>query len=323
MGSAAFSVIGVAIMCAMAVMAFFSGVYIIVERTADLRGRVEAYTGRPGEGTAAAQERRRESRRLGRILERFLSGRAVTERLALRLAQANIHMTVGEAVLVGLGAAAAGGAVGYLLRGYFVSALAGSAAGLAVPWLTLERKRQARIKAFQDQLLDVLALVVGALRAGHGLLNSLDLVSKELSAPASEEFSRVVREVGFGLSQNQALDNLVERMESDDLHLIVTAINISHKVGGDLSLVLEKIAQTIRERIQLQGEIRVLTTQQRLTSYLLVALPLILAGILAVLNPAWIMRLFRPGWVRILPVTALFLEIVGFLIARRFARIDA
>ena len=194
--------------------------------------------------------------------------------------------------------------------------------GLAIPWLALERKRHQRLAAFRDQLIDVLVLIVGSLRSGHGLTNALDLVSKETDPPAADEFARVLREVGFGLSLNQALENLVGRVESEDLDLVVTAININQEVGGNLTLVLEKIAATIRERIRLQGEVRVLTTQQRLTSYLLVGLPFFLGTILALMNPSWMMRLFKPGWIRIVPITAVFLEVVGFLITRRLIRID-
>ncbi|HOG48737.1 MAG TPA: type II secretion system F family protein, partial [Anaerolineae bacterium] len=186
----------------------------------------------------------------------------------------------------------------------------------------MEVRRQKRIKAFHDQLIDVLTLIVGSLRGGHALLTALDLVSKELGPPASEEFDRVLREIGFGLTQAEALNNLVIRMETDDLQLIVTAVNISHEVGGNLSTVLEKITETLRERIRLQGEIRVLTTQQRLTSYVLAALPLVLTVVLGVMNPGWIMQLLQPGWTRLIPVAALASDAVGFVLAQLLTRIE-
>ncbi|MDI7275485.1 MAG: type II secretion system F family protein [Anaerolineae bacterium] len=303
------------------VLAIFAGVYVLVERPDDVRLRLQAFAG--------AAEEERQARRRGPALkallaglDRFFSGQSFAQRLALNLAQANVHMTVPEFMLLPIVAAGLGSLLAYLLQGYAISAVAGGAFGFAVPWLFLEWRRRRRLSAFQAQLLDVLSLVTGSLKAGHGLLNAFNVVCKELDPPASEEFLRVVREIGYGLSQTQALNNLVKRVESSDLELIVTAVNVSHDVGGNLALVLEKIAETIRERIRLQGEIRVLTTQQRLTTYLLVALPVVLGGVLALINPTWMMRLFQPGYVRIIPISAATLEVLGFLAARRVARIE-
>jgi len=279
-------------MSGLAVMATFLGVYAVVERSGDLASRVEFYatpTRRDDQGEAA---RRRGLALFLRRLDQLLSGQPLARRLAMRLVQANLHLTVPEFFGIVLAAGAVGSAVGYVVGEHLLSAGAGATIGVLLPWLWLERRRYVRLHAFQDQLVDVLVLVVGSLRSGHGLTNALDLVSKELDAPASEEFARVLREMGFGVSQADALANLVRRVGSEDLQLIVTAVNINQEVGGNLSLVLDKIAETIRERIRLQGEIRVLTTQQRLTSYLLVGLPFILGTVLALINPDWMMRLF-------------------------------
>ena len=311
----------VAFLGTMAVLAFFAGVYAAVEQSDGVSDRLQAYaaTSQMREGT---RERRGGLSPVLRRLDRLLSGQAAAQRLALQLAQANVQMTLPEFLMVEISGAVIGGAVGLIFRGYFISALAGAGLGLALPYLYVQRRRQKRIDSFHGQLVDVLSLIVGSLRGGHALTTALDLVSKELSPPASEEFGRVLREIGFGLTQTEALNNLVTRMESGDLQLVVTAVNISHEVGGNLSEVLEKIAETIRERIRLEGEIRVLTTQQRLTTYLLVALPIVLGAVLSLINPGWIMRLFAPGWVRIIPVMALIMEIMGFFISMKLTRIE-
>ena len=307
---------------ALAVSALFVGIYYVVEQPGDLTARVEAYATLTRERERREAEGRLGSASLLKRLDEVVSGQAFAKRLRLRLAQADIHMTLLEFMGVLFATTVVGGVVGFALHIHLLSAGAGAVIGLAIPWLVLERKRHQRLAAFQDQLIDVLVLIVGSLRSGHGLTNALDLVSREMDPPAADEFARVLREVGFGLSLNQALENLVGRMESEDLDLVVTAININQQVGGNLTVVLEKIADTIRERIRLQGEVRVLTTQQRLTSYLLVGLPFFLGTVLALLNPGWMMRLFQPGWIRIVPITAVFLEVVGFLITRRLIRID-
>lgn len=317
---------GTAILCAfigsLAIIAFFFGVYTQVEGSDNITGRLALYAASTREETAPDAERRGGLTLMLRRLDRVLTGQNIARDLALRLAQANVRTTVPEFAVVEICAAVVGAAVGYLVGGYLISGIAGGVLGLAVPYLLVQRKRTKRIKDFHDQLTDVLSLIVGSLRGGHALPTALNLVSNELGPPASEEFTRVLREIGFGLSQTEALNNLVKRMENEDLQLVVTAVNISHEVGGNLSLVLEKIAETIRERIRLQGEIRVLTTQQRLTTYLLVALPIGLGAILAVISPQWMMRMFEPGPVRIIPAAALMSEMIGFILAQKATKIE-
>jgi tight adherence protein B len=306
----------------LAVIALFMAIYSVTERSDDIAGRLAAYASGAREQAGPGERRRSGLAPLLSQLDRLLSGQAMAQRLALMLAQANIRTTLPEFLLVEAAAAVIGGLVGLLWQGYAISCLAGALVGLAVPYLVVLNKRNKRLKAFQDQLVDVLSLTVGSLRGGHALPTALDLISKELSPPASEEFGRVLRETGYGLSQAEALNNLVVRMESPDLQLVVTAINITHEVGGNLSLVLEAIAETIRERIRLHGEIRVLTTQQRMTSYLLALLPIGLGVVLALVNPGWVMRMFEPGWVRIIPIAALVSEAIGFVITQKLTRIE-
>lgn len=311
-----------ALVSMLAIVFFFLGIYTVVERPDDMANRLSRYT---HSSEARADEGHKRSAGLTSILnrlDRLLSGQGMAQRMALQLAQANIRTTVSEFVIIEASAGVVCGAVGYLMTGYYISLFAGAVAGIAVPYLIVQRKRSKRIKDFHEQLTDVLALIVGSLKGGHALPTALDMVSKELSPPACEEFTRVLREIGFGLSQTEALNNLVQRMDCEDLQLVVTAVNISHEVGGNLSLVLEKIAETIRERIRIQGEIRVLTTQQRLTSYILVALPFVLGIALSLINPGWMMQMFEPGWVRIIPATALVLELIGFLITQKLTRIE-
>ena len=148
------------------------------------------------------------------------------------------------------------------------------------------------------------------------------MVSKELKAPASEEFRRVRHEIGLGLSLSQALTNLVARMENDDLYLAVTAININSQVGGNIVTMLEAVTETIRERVRLFAEVRVLTAQQRFGSYILTFLPIGMAAALFFINPTYMMRLFRPPQQILLciPIGAVIMVIFGNIAVRRLAR---
>jgi tight adherence protein B len=132
----------------------------------------------------------------------------------------------------------------------------------------------------------------------------------------------VVREVGLGFSLKDALAHLVRRVDSDDLELMITAINIQHEVGGNLAQILETISDTIRERVRLKGEIQVMTASQRLTSYMLVGLPIIVGVIMTLLNPNYMMGMFQPGWPLLIPISAGVMMVFGFLLTRKMMDVE-
>jgi len=120
----------------------------------------------------------------------------------------------------------------------------------------------------------------------------------------------------------QALSDMADRVGTDDADLVVTAINVQYEMGGNLAQTLEIIGETIRDRIRIKREIRVLTAQQRLSGYVLAVLPVVLAILLFIMRPEYMSRLFEPGWVRLLPVTAVIMMIAGFLVIRRILDIE-
>ncbi|NJD29821.1 MAG: secretion system protein F [Chloroflexi bacterium] len=208
-----------------------------------------------------------------------------------------------------------------LLLGFFV--------GLFVPRFWLSNRKSSRLKAFNKQLPDTITLIANALRAGSSFLQSIELVVRESRPPISIEFSRVIREVNLGLPFDQAMENMVRRVKSEDFELMATAINIQHQVGGNLAEILDSIAFTIRERIRIKGEIRTLTAQQRLSGYVVGGLPFFLALFIYVAAP----RFFDPMFVAppdvigiplgvILFGVALFAMGMGFVAIRRIVDIE-
>jgi tight adherence protein B len=191
------------------------------------------------------------------------------------------------------------------LLGWMIGRNVLSGLGLALitaigPWLWLKRKKEQRLAKFQEQLPDVLNLLVGSLRSGYGLMQSLRLVAQEMPSPSREEYERVTQEIAFGVPSTKALGHLVDRMESSDLEMVVAAIQVQSEVGGNLGDILASIAATIRERIEIQGQIRSITGMQRGTGYMLAAMPIILGVILMLINPSYMMRLFTFPWFFIL-----------------------
>jgi tight adherence protein B len=178
-----------------------------------------------------------------------------------------------------------------------VFALAGLIGGFFIPGIFVGRQQSKRLKDFNAQLPDMLNLMVNGLRAGFSTMQALESVSKELPAPISIEFRRVVQEMQLGISMEASLDNLLARIPSQDLDLVITAINVQREVGGNLAEVLETISHTIRERIRIKGEIKTLTTQVTASGRLLAMMPLFLLGALYVLNRDYVMTFFQdPIW---------------------------
>ena len=193
----------------------------------------------------------------------------------------------------------------------------------------MHRRQNKRLQAFNDALADTVTLIANSLRAGSSFLQSLEMVTREAQPPISTEFARVVREVSIGLPLEQALNNLTGRVKSSDLDLMATAIAIQYQVGGNLAEILDTIAETIRERVRIKGEIRTLTAQQRLSGYIVGFLPIGLLLFLMVAAPKFINPMFQiPPGIYGVPLGVVLLGIagimmgIGFLIIRRIVNIE-
>jgi len=190
----------------------------------------------------------------------------------------------------------------------------GALFGFFLPRMWLGRRKSGRLGAFNKQLPDTITLLANGLRAGSSFLQAVELVVRESRPPMSTEFSRVIREVNLGLPFEAAMENMVRRVRSEDLELMATAINIQHTVGGNLAEILDSIAYTIRERIRIQGEIRTLTAQQRLSGYVVGFLPIGLAGFLFVAAPKFMDPMFqKPPEAFGLPLGVVILLMGGFM----------
>jgi len=207
--------------------------------------------------------------------------------------------------------------------------LAAAFIGFMLPRFWLGRRKSGRLGAFNKQLPDTITLLANGLRAGSSFLQAVELVVRESRPPVSTEFSRVIREVNLGLPFEQAMENMVRRVRSDDLELMATAINIQHTVGGNLAEILDSIAFTIRERIRIKGEIRTLTAQQRLSGYVVGFLPIGLAGFLFVAAPNFMAPMFaKPPEALGLPLGVVilffggFMMFIGFMLIRKIVDIE-
>jgi tight adherence protein B len=275
-----------------------------------------------------------EEKRPSAIAE-WLNGQVSTttfgSKTADNLARADVKLKPGEYLGVIAISSLATGVLSWVLLGKLeltilglVFFIAGMIGGLFIPGIFVGRLQNKRLKDFNGQLPDMLNLMVNGLRAGFSTMQALESVSKELPAPISTEFRRVVQEMQLGIPMEPALDNLLARIPSEDLDLVITAINVQREVGGNLAEVLETISHTIRERIRIKGEIKTLTTQVTASGRLLAVMPVFLLGALYILNRSYVMTFFQdPIWcgASMLGCSGLLI-IAGIIIMNKIADIE-
>jgi tight adherence protein B len=236
------------------------------------------------------------------------------------LARANLSLRVQEYYAIRIGLAAGLGLLLGVLRDP-LSGVVGALLGYFVPRFWVSRRISGRLSAFNKQLADTITLISNSLRAGSSFLQSIELVSRETPAPMGEEMGRVVREVNLGLGMEEALSNLVRRIRSDDLDLMVTAIGVQQQVGGNLAEILDTIAFTIRERVRIKGEINTLTAQGRMSGYLVAFLPIGIMITLNFINPEFMQPLFTQLIGQILLGVGAVMMVIGFIAIQKIVSI--
>ncbi|MFF0943880.1 type II secretion system F family protein [Kocuria sp. CPCC 205300] len=247
----------------------------------------------------------------------FLERRGWTRKVSEALENAGIKSSPADfLVLVAVAAvvaAAVGTIVGGLLLGVLFFLAAPVVVKLVVGLMTTRRKR-----IFADQLDNTLQLFSGSLRAGHSLLRAVDAVAKESPAPTSEELTRVVNETRLGMDLDDSLDLTARRMESEDFSWVAQAIGIHREVGGDLAEVLDRVSGTIRERNQIKRQVRTLSAEGKMSAYILMALPILIAGILSVIAPEYISQFLTSGILgyAMIAVALLMFAVGGFWMSR-------
>ncbi|MHB1007167.1 MAG: type II secretion system F family protein [Chloroflexota bacterium] len=285
----------------------------VTARLAELNARGKTLGGQAGAARQGA---------ISAGIERAVNKRSFGANMARDLARANLKLTVSEYIMVHILLAVLLGALTFLLTSNIIGTVALGAGGIVLPHMYVQMLQTRRLGAFNKQLSDTSGLIANSLRSGYSLLQSMEMVAREGPSPTAEEFQRVVREVGLGLTPEQALANLVRRMNSDDLDLMVTAINVQHEVGGNLAQILDSISHTIRERVRIKGEIKTLTAQVGCSGNVVSFLPIALTIVLFLLNPSYIGQLFQPGFALCLPAMAAGGIVAGYLVMRKITKID-
>ena len=259
-------------------------------------------------------------------LNRRVTGSSFGDRISKNLARADIKMKAGEYIALIIISAFFFGLIAWFISGMNVLfGLIGVIIGLFPPGWYVGMQQGKRLTKFDEQIGDMLNLMVNGLRAGYSTMQAMEAVSKELPPPICDEFRRVVQEMQLGVPMQIALDNLLRRIPSNDLDLVITAINVQREVGGNLAEILDTISYTIRERVRIKGEIKVLTSQVMYSGQFLALMPVFVIMILYVLNREYMMEFFNPvngvcGWGALILSGGLI--VAGYFVMRKLADID-
>ncbi len=232
---------------------------------------------------------------LTKSLDEEFQKRGIGSALQEQLAKADLKLTVAEFWGLNVMCVFAMVLVMWILRGSSpVWLIIGVVVGFFGPRIWLKMRVGGRLKAFNDQLGDAITLMANGLRAGYSMLQAMESVGKEMPDPISTEFRRVVQEISIGVEQEKAFNNLLKRVPSGDLDLMIAAINVQAEVGGNLAEILEVIGEVIRERVRIQGQIAVLTAQAQISGIVITALPVVLGLLLYFMNEEYIGRMVYP-----------------------------
>ncbi|TCS83332.1 type II secretion system F family protein [Tepidibacillus fermentans] len=309
---------------------FFWLVQYLDQRRSRIRKRVheiEKKEWQVTEETTAKAKRKEKSFILARLFERIFYNlkwlRILDEKLQVELKRANLLMKSSEFMSLTFLFVIFGGIVGTIIAGGHIErGIWFGGITWIFPSIWLKNKIKKRKRLLEMQLPEMINMISNSLKAGYSLIQSLELLSQEMSAPLSEEIQRMLQEMRIGVPTEDALIHFNQRIDSQDLDLIITAMLIQRQVGGNLSEILDTIGETIRERIRIQGEIKSLTAQGRMSMIIFMLLPIGLGIFIGLSNPEYIKPLFvNPlGWAM---MTLAFMgQIIGALLIKKITSIE-
>jgi len=299
-------------------------ILLVIGLSKDRRGGQDLVDARVGTREGRRPRRATSERRgsvVGAAVDRAIAGRGFAQNLAAQIAQANLKWTVGEFLIMTIVLSALAGLLFYLIHRNVLIPI-GLIGGFFGPRVYLGVRRSARLKAFNEQLSDALNLMVNSLRAGYSVTQAMEVIANEMPAPISEEFGRAIFELQLGVDFDTAMANLLRRMPSQDMDLVITAMSVQREVGGNLAEVLDAISFTIRERVRIKGELKTLTAQGRITGLVITFLPFVLGGFIYLVNPDFMSVLFTDpcGWVMI--GISLILIALGYFVISKIVSIE-
>ena len=251
----------------------------------------------------------------------FFVSQKYRDKLEDQLSMAGIALKAEEYLAIWVLAISAIPSLILFFDGSIIVGLGFALLGALVPPLVLAVYTKKRRSLFHSQLADALTVMCNSLRTGFSLQIALKSIADEMPDPIGKEFSRAVRETQLGMSLDDSLARMVRRTKCEDLELLAVTISIQRQTGGNLSEILDNISQTIRERIALVSEIKLLTTTGRTSGYVIGLLPVFILAGLMILNPDYVSMFFETQTGKTMLAVAAAMELIGFLVVRKVMNI--
>jgi tight adherence protein B len=251
------------------------------------------------------------------FLNTLLQDYALPRAIQVKIIQADMDTTALTVLLSSLGVAAAGFGMAYIWVSILAVQIVAALILSYVPYGFIAFKASRRLKKFNDGLADAIDTMSRALRAGNSLMAAINVIAEQAAEPVRSEFSEVFKQQNFGLPIREAMAQMVERVPSQDLRVLVTAILVQKETGGNLVEILDRTAHTIRERLRIHGEIRTHTAQGRMTGYILCSLPIVMLVVINFLNPGYSKVLTETPTGHMISYIGIGLLVTGNLVIRQ------
>jgi tight adherence protein B len=258
---------------------------------------------------------------VSRTADKLAERGKLSQPISTKLERADLKWTPGEFLMICFAVFVVSMLLGLLLKGT-LGLLALGLVSLVAPWIYLSRRISKRRNKFLGQLADMAQMMGNSMRAGFSIVQSMELVATEGPSPAGQEFERVIAEVKLGLPLDRALEHMHARVPSEELELAIIAINVQRQVGGNLAEILMVIAQTVRERVRFQRDLRALTAQARYSSYIITGLPIAVAVVINLIDRPYESFLYTNTIGNFMVGTAIVMLSLGFFFLSRIANIE-
>jgi tight adherence protein B len=253
--------------------------------------------------------------------ERIVAAMPFSQQTLKLIVQSGVKITRLRLLSLSVLMMAAGLALGIILAKGFIISILFAAIFLSLPFLYLLYMKKQRMQKFTEQFPDALDMMSRSLKAGHSLSSAIEVISKEMTDPVAGLFKVCREQQNLGMNMTESLAFLANNVESLDLRFFITTVNIQREIGGNLAELLEKLANTIRERLKIRRQVQVYTAQGRLSGYILAALPIVTFFMIMVLLPGYQDNLLKTKPGNIIIIVALCAQLLGFLIIRKIINI--
>lgn len=259
---------------------------------------------------------------LGKAVMKLFALNRYRERMDKSLIRADIPLRAEEMMFIIFFAVLFTFSMGVLLTKRLVASILMAAIVLMIFKAVIKNKEQKRLKEINEQLGDALDMMAGSLRTGYSFAQALETTSREMPLPISKELSRAVKEMELGLSVEKALGNLLERVPSDDLELLITAVLIQRQIGGNLAEILDNISGTIRQRIKLKRDVKTLTAQGKISGLIVGLLPIVFVILIFLINPDYIKVLFTSRFGLTMVGIGAVGQLIGIILVKKIINIQ-